>query len=125
MADVGTVVTAERMTDGRFAPGHSYYGPTDIQALHLNKRRAILKATTVEEALEVIEAMKRAALEGNTQAAAVYLAYAVGKPESIDPKEAGKQFDVQNLNKSAADLTPEQRRARLAYLMDQKAKEPQ
>lgn len=123
VVDVGSVLTPERMPDGRFATGHAYFGPSDLQSLQVTKRRAILKATTVEDALEVIAAMKQAALDGNTQAAAVYLAYAVGKPESIDPKQAGQTFDVQNLNKPASDLSPEQRRARLAYLLAEQARE--
>lgn len=107
----------------RFQPGHPYVGKSDLHSLQVTKRRAILNATTPEETLQVIRAMHREACDGNTQAAAVYLAYAVGKPESIDPKEAGQTFDVQNLNKPAVDLSPEQRQARLAYLLAEKAKD--
>jgi hypothetical protein len=114
-----------RVPNGRFAPGHPYIGRSDLHSLQLAKRRAILEAVSVEDALAVVEAMRREALDGNVHAAAVFLSYAVGKPESLMPeKDAERTFDVINLNKPAAELTPEQRRQRLAFLMSQQEKKP-
>lgn len=115
-------VTAERLPNGTFAPGHVYVGRSDLHALQLAKRRAILEATTTEQAVGVIEAMRREAMEGSVPAAAVFLSYVVGRPESIEPKDAAAHFDAHNLNKSAADLTPEQRRSRLQFLLAEQAK---
>ncbi len=120
-------IVAERMPNGQFAVGHQYCGRSELMALQLEKRRHILRATTPEEAMEVMKSLHLQALlggKGAPAAAAVWLSYAVGRPETImDPKDAQTTFDVQNLNKPAAELTPEQRRQRLQLLLAQQAAE--
>lgn len=128
MAADGQLIEPQREvrdTSGKFVPGHPFFGHNELARQQLAKRTAIVNATTAEEALEVMEALRQQALEGGkgaAQAAAVWLTYAVGKPEAaMPPDEAMKTFDVQNLNKPYADLSPDQRRARIAYLLARKA----
>lgn len=120
-------IVPERMPNGQFAKGHPYCGRSELLSLQLEKRRHILATTTPAQAMEVMESLRRQALfggKGAAAAAAVWLAYAVGKPEALMPeKDAAQTFDVINLNKPAAELTPEQRRQRLAYLLSEQAKE--
>jgi hypothetical protein len=126
LADTIVPERVSRDEAGRFLPGHPFFGHNELARKQLAKRTAIIDATTAEQALEVMEALRARALsmqKGAAQAAAVWLQYAVGAPDKILNKDdAAKTFDVVNLNKPPSELTAEQRRARLQFLMAEQAK---
>lgn len=118
----GVVIKPQRSATGQWLPGHVPTG--DFHAMVARKRRAILEATSEADALDVMDALRSEAMHGNVAAATVWLAYAVGKPESsADPKNTAQQFDAINLARPASELTADQRRARLAFLLAEKANE--
>lgn len=127
MASEPLIPTPMHTEDGKFAKGHPFCGNNPIAAAMRKMRSFVLSNTDPNDVLAVVNAMRDQALmgeKGSAAAAAIYLAYTAGKPDSLmSEEEAKKTFDVQNLNKKPEDMTPIERRARLQQLLALKAVE--
>src|SRR5262245_12123598 len=66
---------------GRFAPGNALSKGNGGNAGKMRElRQAALAALTPEDVQEIIRALKREAIDGDTGAAAILLSYGIGKP---------------------------------------------
>ncbi len=75
-----------RTEDGKFAPGNKLGKGNPFTRKLGAKRAAFVDAVTNEEVAALARELYRLALEGDLQAAALFLNYAVGKPtEAVDP----------------------------------------
>lgn len=121
MAD--TTAEVIRNTDGRFVMGHKYVGGSMLAAERNRRIDLVARATTDDEVLAVWNRIKADAMDGSVPDKQMFLAYLLGKPDAMDPKEAVRQYDAINLNKPASELTMEQIAQRRAFLMAQEAQE--
>jgi hypothetical protein len=85
---------------GYFAPGNKLSKPGNGSGNPMSRRmkelrQAVVEATDAEQVQSVMEAMRKAAIDGDVPAARVWLEYILGKPpqaislESGDDGEAG------------------------------------
>src|SRR5262249_34155567 len=71
---------------GRFAPGNTHGRGNPFARRMAAMRSAVLEVTGEEEGRELFRELHRRAMGGDAQAAALVLAYAVGKPaKAVDP----------------------------------------
>lgn len=75
----------DRDTRGRFRKGHAVKSPgRPALAAELPITDGIKAAVTAEDVAQVLEKMRLLAIKrGNTKAASLYLAYALGKPKEF------------------------------------------
>lgn len=112
-----------RSDNGRFVPGHKYVGGHALAAERNRRIAMIAEATDDEQVKRIWQKVLDDAEDGSVPDKQIALAYLLGKPDSqVDPKEAGKLYDAINLNRAPSELTAEQRRARLNFLITEQAK---
>lgn len=101
----------KRKKDGRFAKGTSP-GPGNALIGKMQRmKRAVLEACSPNAVKEVMQKLRKQALEGDVSAAKVWLHYAVGAPQHLyDPRqgmpsqEAGEERETMTLQEQIGYL---------------------